>query len=204
MSYRNQTYVVFDGDSDMWAYAYMRGWKALPMVPFNFHDAHDLGSELTNLAKEASIKRVLRNRFSSTKQVVVLIGPNTRYLYRFVRWELEVAVELGLPIIGVNLNGKRDFDPDRCPPIIRDEFVIHVSFKRAIMKYALDDFPDRHAARDRNLRRPLRYADEVYGRLGLNAAPALVRASIAGRISMALLGGSSPPSSPPWPSYPTK
>ena len=27
MSYRNRTYVIFDGDNDMWAYAYMKGWK---------------------------------------------------------------------------------------------------------------------------------------------------------------------------------
>ena len=27
----------------------------------------------------------------------------TRYLYRFVRWELEQAVSRGIPIIGVNL-----------------------------------------------------------------------------------------------------
>ena len=27
MAYRNKTYVAFDGDNDMWAYAYMKGWK---------------------------------------------------------------------------------------------------------------------------------------------------------------------------------
>ena len=27
MSYRNQTYVIFDGDNDLWAYAYLKGWK---------------------------------------------------------------------------------------------------------------------------------------------------------------------------------
>ena len=27
MSYRNKTYVIFDGDKDLWAYAYMLGWK---------------------------------------------------------------------------------------------------------------------------------------------------------------------------------
>jgi hypothetical protein len=31
MSYRNKTYVIFDGDNDMWAYAYMKGWKANEM-----------------------------------------------------------------------------------------------------------------------------------------------------------------------------
>lgn len=26
MSYKNKTYVIFDGDNDRWAYAYMKGW----------------------------------------------------------------------------------------------------------------------------------------------------------------------------------
>jgi hypothetical protein len=116
MSYRNKTYVIFDGDSDIWAYRYMRGWVALEHIEFNFHDAHDLGSELTDRASEETIKRRLRERFSSAKQVIVLIGERTKYLYRFVRWELEVALELEIPIIAVNLNGKRICDFERCPP----------------------------------------------------------------------------------------
>ena len=131
MAYRNKTYVIFDGDRDIWAYGWMKGWKALPTVDFDFYDAHDLGSELTDRACESTIKSRLRNRFTSAKQVIVLIGENTRYLYRFVRWELDVAVELELPIVAVNLDGKRFMDIDRCPPIIRSEYVVHVPFKRA-------------------------------------------------------------------------
>lgn len=50
MSYRNKTYVIFDADNDIWAYRYMRGWIAEEHIEFNFHDAHDLGSELTDRA----------------------------------------------------------------------------------------------------------------------------------------------------------
>ena len=146
----------------------MKGWKALPAVDFEFYDAHDLGSELTERASEATIKSRLRTRFSSAKQVVVLIGENTRYLYRFVRWELDVALELDLPMVAVNLNGKRAMDADRCPPIIRPEYVVHVPFRRAIIKYALDNFPNQHQSRAPGASGPLYYPDSVYGRLGLN------------------------------------
>ena len=87
MAYRNKTYVIFDGDNGIWAYGRMKGWKALPTVDFDFHDAHDLGSELTDRASEETLNSRLRSRFSSTKQVVVLIGAHTRFLYRFVRCE---------------------------------------------------------------------------------------------------------------------
>ena len=81
MGYRNKTYVIFDGDDDIWAYRYMRGWNAQEHIEFDFHDAHDLGSELTDRASEQTVKRRLRERFSSAKQV--LIGERTKHLYRF-------------------------------------------------------------------------------------------------------------------------
>ena len=74
IAYRSKTYVIFDGDHDIWAYGRMKGWKALPTIDFDFYDAHDLGSELTDRASEETVKTRLRSRFSSANQVVVLIG----------------------------------------------------------------------------------------------------------------------------------
>lgn len=102
MSYKNKTYVIFDGDNDMWAYAFMKGWKVNEKVDFNFFDAHDLNN-LRDGSSEQTVKRKLRERLASAKQAVVLIGEHTRYLYRFVRWELEQAIELNIPIVAVNL-----------------------------------------------------------------------------------------------------
>lgn len=55
---------------------------------------------------------------------------------------MEVAQELNIPIIAVNLNGDRaQKSTTTCPPIIRDEYVVHIPFKMKIIKYALDNFP---------------------------------------------------------------
>lgn len=61
--------------------------------------------------------------------------------YKWLRWELDLALELGLPIVAVNLNEKRFKDPDRCPPIIRDECAVHIPFKMKAIKFALDNWP---------------------------------------------------------------
>lgn len=63
--------------------------------------------------------------------VVVLVGKKTKGLHKFVRWELDLALELGLPVIAVNLNDKRAVDHDLCPPIIRDACTVHVPFRLA-------------------------------------------------------------------------
>ncbi len=166
MSYRNKTYVIFDGDEDMWAYAYMKGWKKNQNIDFNFHDAHDLNT-ITNRANKETTRRKLRTRFSSAKQVIVLIGEHTKNLTKFVRWEMDVALGLDLPIIAVNLNGKRKMDSDRCPAILKGKYVIHIPFKMKIIKYALDNFPESYKNRHEHPGVDWYYKDSVYKSLDL-------------------------------------
>ena len=143
MAYRNKVFVSFDGDNDIRYYRLMKAWKQNDNIPFNFFDAHDLNTAL-DTSTEQTIKRRLRERLRNTKVFVVLIGAKTRFLYRFVRWESEQALELGLPIIAVNLNGTRQQDEDLCPPIIRGELAIHISFNAAILQHALEQWPAQH------------------------------------------------------------
>lgn len=167
MSYRNKTYVIFDADNDRWAYSYMRGWKENDNIDFNFHDAHDIGGLTRNAQSEQYIKSKLRERFKSAKQALVLIGEKTKNLYRYVRWELEVAQSLELPIIAVNLNNMRSQDINRVPPIIRDKYVVHIPFKLKIIKYALDNFPTEFESRNPDETGSRIYGDNVYKELGL-------------------------------------
>ena len=88
MAYRNKVYVCFDGDNDIHYYWLMKAWKQNDNVSFfNFYDAHDLNTARDS-SLETSIKRQLKERLRNTKTFVVLIGESTRYLYKFVRWEM--------------------------------------------------------------------------------------------------------------------
>lgn len=166
MSYRNKSYVIFDGDNDMWAYAYMKGWKENDNIDFNFFDAHDL-RPLTDRASEETVRARLRERMASAKQAIVLVGEHTKNLFKFVRWEIELAEKEDLPIVVVNLNGNRRQDPDLCPPILRDHYAVHVPFKMKIIQYALDNFPTQFSKRDASAKGPLVYNETVYTGLGL-------------------------------------
>jgi MTH538 TIR-like domain (DUF1863) len=170
MSYKDKTYIIFDGDKDKWAYANMKGWKALEHIDFDFEDAH-AEYPLTNRANdEEYIKGNLRKRFTQAKQAILLIGQLTKNLYKYVRWELEIAQELDLPIIAANLNGDRSQNLDTCPPIVRDTYVVHIPFKMKIIKYALDNFPAHYKKRDTNAasKGGVIYNNKVYEDLGLN------------------------------------
>ena len=167
MPYRNKTYVCFDGDNDIRYYWLMRAWKQNDGISFNFFDSHDLNTA-RDTSLTVSIRNQLRERLRNSKILVVLIGERTRYLYRFVRWEMEQALSLGLPIIGVNLNGRRRQDSERCPPVIRDELVIYTSFNASILQYALENWPQTdNFLRKQEKSGPYYYKQRIYTELGL-------------------------------------
>ncbi|ELP5713396.1 MULTISPECIES: TIR domain-containing protein [Enterobacter] len=142
MAYRNKTYICFDGDNDMAYYRLMTAWKSNDNFSFNFHNAHDMNSARDESLEE-SIKKQLRERFANSKTLIVLIGENTKNLTKFVRWEMDVALKLGIPIIAVNLNGSRQKD-ELCPRIIKNELVVFVSFNMKIIEYAMNNWPEYH------------------------------------------------------------
>lgn len=163
MGYRNKTYVIFDGDKDIRYYRLMTAWKSNDKIDFDFHDAHEFIT-ISDRSSEENTKRKLRERFKSAKQVIVLVGESTKNLYRFVRWEIEVAQNLGLPIIVVNLSNIRSIDTVRCPAILRRADAIHISFNQKIIKYALDEFPEFETKSEGQ---DWSYKDSVYKKLGL-------------------------------------
>ena len=169
MARGDPTYVVFDGDEDKWAYGRMKGWNALENIEFDFRDAHELDSMTARALGEEYVKKQLRRRMEKSSAVIVLIGEKTKNLHKFVRWELDLALELGLPIVAVNLNEKRFKDPDRCPPIIRDACVVHIPFKMKAIKFALDNWPGEFNKMEAAVRAqgaPV-YSDDQYKKLGL-------------------------------------
>lgn len=166
MAYRNKTYICFDGDTDMQYYRLMTAWSENENFTFSFHNAHDLNTARDS-SQEESIKRQLRERFANSRLLVVLIGEKTKFLTKFVKWEMEVALKLDLPIIGVNLNKSRRQD-DRCPPSIRNELAIYVPFGTKIVEHAMTNWPTSHAKhRKEGETGPYYYTDQTYKNLGL-------------------------------------
>lgn len=167
MTYRNKVYVAFDADNDIRYYRLMQAWRKNGNIPFNFHDAHDR-NKLMSYSNEDTIKRKLSERMGDTKLFVLLVGSNTKFLYKFVRWEIEQALKRDIPIVVVNLNGKKSMDLNLCPPLLRDELAVHVAYGRNIVQYAIDNWGESHE-RYRYLRESgaYCYSEDVYRRAGV-------------------------------------
>lgn len=166
MAYRNKVYVAMDADNDLHYYWLMKAWKQNDKTDFNFYDAHDINNNYDK--SEESIKRALMERFRNSKVFVLLVGEHTRYLFRYVRWEIEQALKRELPIIVVNLNGMRDIDVELCPPLLRDKLAVHIGYHERILQYALENWPEFDASkRAQNIAGPYRYNEAVYRNMGL-------------------------------------
>ena len=167
MAYRNKIYIAFDADSDIHYYRLMQAWKQNDNTDFYFNNAHDL-NDIRPWSKEDTIKAALRERMKNSKVLILLVGEKTKFQNTYVRWEIEQAMRQELPIIVVNLNGKRSVDESRCPLIIRSGLAMHVTFNRAIIQYALENWPASHQAfssQGKNL--PYSYKESVYKNLNL-------------------------------------
>lgn len=168
VAYRNKTYVAFDGDKDMHYYRLLEAWRDNDKIDFGFLDAHDL-----NYARDSSdtesIRAQLRERLKNSKVMLLLVGEYTARLTRFVKWEIEYAHKIDLPIVVANLNKKRKYDSSRCPAVIMDGdvYTVHISFERNIIKHALDHFPDEYLRNKKDGGAQRFYPDSVYTKLGL-------------------------------------
>src|SRR6185503_16370861 len=169
MAYRNKTFVSFASE-DINYYYLMCAWKENEKIEFDFHNAHDI-----NVARDSSqaetINRRLRERLVNTKQVVMLIGDATRRKATnpntFVYYEARTILRLRLPIVFANVNGSRRAQTDRLPDVLLQSYTISVPFGPAIIKYALENFPESYAANatlsdDKRRNGPYQYAQSVY------------------------------------------
>lgn len=143
--------------TDIHCYRLMQAWKENEHINFNFTDCQ-LASEIDS-ESEAYIKRKCRERISMAGTFAVLIGQDTRSKHKYVRWEMEVAIEKKCRMIGVNLDGSRQVVDSTCPSIIRNIGAIFVPFSPKIIAYALENYvmkpnDDYH------------YKDHIYTQLG--------------------------------------
>jgi hypothetical protein len=166
MAYTNKTYVAFDADNDIRYYRLMQAWKR-GGASFNFYDAHDL-TNLLKFSSELTIKVSLQERLRNTKVFILLVGDKTKYLHKFVRWEIEQAIKRDIPIIVVNLNGKRYKDSLLCPAILNGVLAVHVSFNQKIIVKAMLEWPELHRSYKRQGESTdYKYNQAVYTSLGL-------------------------------------
>jgi len=151
-----RTFVGFSS-TDVNRYRLMLAWKAHEHIDFDFSDCQlqsEIGSE-----DEAYIKSRCRARLNMAGTFIQVIGTDTRYKHKYVRWEAEVALEKQCRIIGVNIDGWRRINEQTCPPVLRNIGAMFVPFSPQIVAYALEH-AERHESKN------WEFPDATYTQLG--------------------------------------
>lgn len=150
-----RTFIGFSS-TDLQAYNFMLGWKANERIDFDFADCQ-LAKEIHS-SDEDYIKRRCRERIGLAGTFISLIGEDTSSKHKYVRWELEIAIEKGCRMVAVNLDKARR-RTNKCPPILRDAHAVFVPYSPKIIAYALEGFVPGSEAW-------YYYPDSVYQKLG--------------------------------------
>ena len=128
-----RTFVSFSS-ADKGRYDLMCAWKAHEHIDFNFAD-FQLDEAIASM-NASYIKLVCRNKVRRVDTFVLLIGNDTYTKTVFVKDEVDVAIEKGCRLIGVNLNNCR-FKDGLCPMFFANKGAIFVPFSSRILTEAL-------------------------------------------------------------------
>jgi hypothetical protein len=155
-----RTFVGFSS-SDILRYRMMCAWKAHEHIDFDFAD-FQLDAAI-NSQNEYYIKGLIRRKIVRSDTYALLIGTDTYTKTTYVKWEVEVAIETGCRLIGININNRR-FKDTFCPYFFADKRALFVPFSSRIVGEALApwrlDPPITGQPND------FHFYDHVYTRLG--------------------------------------
>jgi len=134
-------------DNDIKYFNLFKAWKASDKIDFDFFNVHEeykIPKAALDNDNERVIKEYLQKRLAITGVFIVIVGEHTGNLYKYVRWEIEQAMQRDIPIIAVNISGIDGIDKNYCPPLIREHLVLHVPFALNDIKTAINIWPENY------------------------------------------------------------
>ena len=158
MAYRNGTYISFHAngtdiptDSDIKYYNLMKAWTEKGDDDFTMINSHEKSSSVRDSSKKATLRLSLQERLRNSRNMVLIIGNPTRFDTDWVPFEIEQAIDTyKIPIIATYVNYETILAPDQLSSLWpnalairinkRTARVIHIPFKKAPIKSALDQF----------------------------------------------------------------
>lgn len=172
MRHYGTIYVAFDGDNDIEAYNKVKSFRTQENIPFDLIDGYEFYSQIDKVDDDVLKEQVL-NKVKQAKIVVVLMGKTTKSMRKYIRWQVEGAINMGKPVIVVNENNIRAVDFDRCPALIKKALTLHISFNELIFECAVSYWPKMHSEfTEKGKKGMFKFPQSVYSYYGLDV-PAL-------------------------------
>jgi hypothetical protein len=145
----------------------MQEWELSNGDKFNFIDGLDLYNQLDKVSDDI-LKAQVKERMNLADIYVLIVNKTTKSYRRFIRWQVEHAINSGIPLIAINANGIRSVDYDRIPTVLKKNIAIHIAFQAKILEYAIQNWPSSFREyQAKEIKNSFKYSEEVYNQLGL-------------------------------------
>jgi len=161
MTDNSEAYICFGQEAGWSAYQRLREWVPPKHLRINFEPEKLAPTRnLQELTEEDNLS--IARAITRSQIFVVLVGSQNPISSPRANFEIDCAVQLGIPILIVNLDGSRE-RTEFCPKNLRNSLAVHISFEPGIFWYALEYWPTLHRT---NLRRGVVrnfvYEDNLY------------------------------------------
>ena len=158
MANRTGTYIAFDGlgetdpsKSDFKYYGTIQMWDASKSIDFKFVNSHEKTDAVRDTSKRATLEARIQDRLRVSKNMIVILSPQTRKSGSMLVYEIEQAVDTyGLPLIAAYPEYKSVLAPallsDRWPTALASRIgnevarVIHIAFRKEPLLDAIGRF----------------------------------------------------------------
>lgn len=184
MTYRNGTYVAFDGNGttnptkgDMKYYGLLQSWNKNNKYEFHFSDSHKKTYQVKDSSNEETLKQRLLERMRNSKNMLVIISEDTNWDRGMLNYEIEKAIDYyKLPIIVTYTGYRKILDPgalsDKWPKALKQRIenktakCIHIPFNEKCIASAINQFSINN--KEDELTSPLHYySKEAYESWGI-------------------------------------
>ncbi len=183
MSYRNGTYVAFDGNdttdptkSDMKYYGLLQSWNTNKNIEFSFSDSHKKTYQVSDNSQIETLKSRLQERMRNSKNMLIIISEDTNWNRGMLNFEIEKAVDyydIPLIIAYAKYNKIRDVDAlsEKWPKALKERIdngkakCIHIPFKKEPILDAISQFSSnsKYPSSSKNI-----YSESAYREWGIN------------------------------------
>ncbi|MCC0669213.1 TIR domain-containing protein [Clostridioides sp. ZZV14-6153] len=180
MSYRNGTYVAFDGNGtinptqgDMKYYGLLQKWNTDKRFDLNFSDSHKKTYQVNDSSQKRTLEQRLLERMRNSKNMLLIVSEDTNWDRGMLNFEIEKAVDYyKMPIIIaytgyayiLNPIGLEKLWPKALYDRIKNNTAkcIHIPFKEVVITAAISQFSVHNEVGDM-LNSPMcTYSEESY------------------------------------------
>ncbi len=183
MAYRNGTYIAFHAngtnvpfESDIKYYNLLKGWCGKTDDDFSFVNSHHKTSAVRDTSSKETLAKSLKERLRNSKNMVLILGPTTKFDTDWVPFEIIHAVDtFKIPIIIcytevstaiMNPSTLRRYWPPALAERIDNGTLnaIHIPFKKAPLSAAINQFSHNNVPLGKGLGR---YSEDAYRTWGI-------------------------------------